>query len=58
MTTRVDSYEMEEQVVEQIRRSRDRIRAELSKVIVGQERVIAELLISLFENRGYKIAVS
>ena len=48
MTIRVDSYEMEEQVVQQVRASRDRIRAELSKVIVGQEEVIRELLISLF----------
>jgi MoxR-like ATPase len=48
MTIRVDSYQMEAQVVEQIRASRDRIRAELSKVIVGQEDVILELLISLF----------
>ena len=48
MTIRVDSYEMEEQVVQQVRASRDRISAELSKVIVGQEEVIRELLISLF----------
>ncbi len=48
MTTRVDSYEMEEQVVQQVRASRDRISAELSKVIVGQEEVIRELLITLF----------
>ena len=48
MTIRVDSYEMEEQVVQQVRASRDRISAELSEVIVGQEEVIRELLISLF----------
>ncbi len=48
MTTRVDSYEMEQQVVERIQASRDRIDTELSKVIIGQKEVIMELLISLF----------
>ncbi len=48
MTTEIDSYEIEKQVVEQIREGRDRIDAELSKVIVGQKDVILELLISLF----------
>ncbi len=48
MTTEIDSYEIEKQVVEQIRASRDRIDAELSKVIVGQKDVIMELLITLF----------
>jgi MoxR-like ATPase len=43
-----DSYEMEQQVVDQIRRSRDLIDGQLSKVIVGQKQVILELLISLF----------
>ena len=48
MTAEIDSYEMEQQVVEQIRRSRDLIDGQLSKVIVGQKQVILELLISLF----------
>jgi MoxR-like ATPase len=43
-----DPYDLEEQVVEQIRASRKRIDAELSKVIVGQAGVIEQLLISLF----------
>ncbi|QDS94041.1 ATPase RavA [Roseimaritima multifibrata] len=37
----------EQQTVQQIRESRKQIRAELSKVIVGQEEVIEQLLISL-----------
>ncbi len=45
---KVDSYDVERQAVERIRRSRDRIDAELSKVIIGQKDVIMELLISLF----------
>ena len=48
MTTETDSYEVEKQVVEQIRAGRQRIDAELSKVIVGQKDVTLELLISLF----------
>jgi MoxR-like ATPase len=44
----VDPYEMEQQVVEQIRGSRGRIDAELRKVIVGQADVVEQLLISLF----------
>jgi MoxR-like ATPase len=48
VTVSVNTYEMEEQVVEQIRQSRDRIDAELAKVIVGQKQVVTELLISLF----------
>ncbi len=43
-----DEYKLEQQVVEQIRGSRRRIDAELSKVIVGQSDVIEQLLISLF----------
>jgi MoxR-like ATPase len=41
-------YDTERQVVEQILSSRDRIDAELSKVIVGQKEVTQQLLISLF----------
>ena len=48
MTDTINSYELEEQVVQQIRESRDRIDEELSKVIVGQKDVIRELLICLF----------
>ena len=48
MTISVDSYELEQQVVEQIRESRNRIDAELSKVIVGQKAAVNQLLLSLF----------
>lgn len=48
MTSQLDPYEAEQQAVEQIRESRSKIDAELSKVIVGQKEVIEELLISLF----------
>ncbi len=48
MSSAVDPYEDQRQVVEQIRAGRDRIDAELSKVIIGQKEVITELLISLF----------
>ena len=48
MTIPTDSYELEQQVVQRIRDSRDRIDAELSKVIIGQKDVILELLICLF----------
>jgi MoxR-like ATPase len=43
-----DPYLLEQQVVEQIRGSRQRIDDELSKVIVGQADVVEQLLISLF----------
>jgi MoxR-like ATPase len=43
-----DAYEVEQQVVQQIRQGRRRIDTELSKVIVGQKDVIEELLIALF----------
>lgn len=42
------TYEQEQQTVEQLRASRDRLIAELSKVIIGQKLVVEELLISLF----------
>jgi MoxR-like ATPase len=48
MATELDAYLLEQQVVEQIRGSRERIDAELGKVIVGQADVIEQLLISLF----------
>lgn len=44
----IDTYEAERQVVEQIRASRDRIDAELSKVIIGQKDVVQQILLSLF----------
>jgi MoxR-like ATPase len=44
----VESYEVQQQVVEQLRASRDRIDSELSKVIIGQKDVTEQLLISLF----------
>jgi MoxR-like ATPase len=44
----IDTYEAEQQVVEQLRESRKRIDRELSKAIVGQEEAVEQLLISLF----------
>jgi MoxR-like ATPase len=41
-------YEQERNAVEQLRTSRGRIDAELSKVIVGQREAVEQLLISLF----------
>jgi MoxR-like ATPase len=48
VTTPSDSFQLEQQVVEQIRGSRSRIDRELSKVIVGQTEVVEQLLVSLF----------
>jgi MoxR-like ATPase len=42
-----EAYEAEQKAVEQIKGARERIRAELSKVIVGQEDVIEHLLIAV-----------
>ncbi len=47
-TTEMDSYELEQQTVGQIREGRAHIERELSKVIIGQRDVIDQLLISLF----------
>jgi MoxR-like ATPase len=47
MTT-IDTYEAEQHVVEQLRASRDRIDAELSKAIIGQKQAVEELMIGLF----------
>ncbi len=41
------TYELERQAVEQIKGARDRIHAELSKVIIGQEDVIEHLFIAI-----------
>ncbi|AMV21323.1 AAA family ATPase [Planctomyces sp. SH-PL14] len=48
MIPELDEYELEQQTVEQIRSSRKKIDAELSKTIVGQHDVVEQLLISLF----------
>ena len=48
MSSLTDSYELQQEAVEQICASRDKINRELSKVIVGQEEAINQLLISLF----------
>ena len=48
MSVEAMSVEQEAQVVEQIRTGREKIYGELSKVIVGQEDVIEQLLICLF----------
>ena len=48
MNDRIESYEDEQKVVEQIREATSRIDEEISKAIVGQKAVIQELLISLF----------
>jgi len=42
-----ESYESERQAVEQIKTARERIAAELSKVIIGQQDVIEHLLIAV-----------
>ena len=48
MEKTISSFEIEKQTVEQLITSRRKIDAELSKVIVGQKRVIEQLLIALF----------
>lgn len=48
MSSNLEQYQQEEQSVHQLRESRQRIREQLSRVIVGQEEVIEQLLISLF----------
>ena len=48
MSRVTDSYELQQEAVEQICASRDKINSELSKVIVGQREAIDQLLISLF----------
>ncbi|TWT33921.1 ATPase RavA [Posidoniimonas corsicana] len=48
MSIDIENYEQEEQVVQQIREGSERIRGELSKVIVGQKEVVEQLLITLF----------
>src|SRR4026208_2458625 len=48
MTTELDSFQLEQRVVEQIRGSRFLMYREVSKVMVGQQEVVEQLLISLF----------
>jgi MoxR-like ATPase len=48
VATDLDIYEEEKQLVEQIREGRDRLVAEISKVIIGQQEVVEQLLITLF----------
>ena len=48
METPTDAYQIEQQTVEQLNASRDRIKAELAKVIVGQHEVIEQILTALF----------
>jgi MoxR-like ATPase len=44
----LETYELQQQVVEQIRQSSRKINEQLSKVIVGQQDAVRQLLISLF----------
>ncbi|MGI9517742.1 MAG: AAA family ATPase [Pirellulaceae bacterium] len=48
MSSSLEQYQLEEETVNQLRASRDKIREQLEKVIVGQDTVIEQLLISLF----------
>jgi MoxR-like ATPase len=48
VTSSFDSYESQQQLVEQIRQSRKRIEQQLSKVIIGQQEAVEHLLICLF----------
>jgi len=48
VSTETSDFESERQVVGQLREARGRIREELAKVVVGQDQVIEQLLVSLF----------
>jgi len=48
LSTELDTFVAEQQAVEYLRESRGRIEHELSKVIIGQQEVTEQLLISLF----------
>jgi MoxR-like ATPase len=48
VSSSLEHYEQEEQAVLQLRESRQKIREQLARVIVGQDDVIEQLLISLF----------
>ena len=43
-----DTYETERQTVEELQGARARLKAELNKVIIGQENVVAHLLLAVF----------
>src|SRR5687767_1789749 len=43
-----ETYENERKLVEQLAGSRDRIRSDLAKAIIGQREVIDEILLALF----------
>ncbi|MEL0119509.1 MAG: ATP-binding protein, partial [Opitutae bacterium] len=43
-----DTYETERQTVEELQGARARLKAELSKVIIGQENVVDHLLLAVF----------
>jgi MoxR-like ATPase len=48
VSTETSDFENERRVVGQLREARARIREELAKVVVGQDQVIEQLLVSLF----------
>ena len=48
MSPELDTFAAEQQAVEHLRESRSRIEFELSKVIIGQQEVTEQLLITLF----------
>ena len=48
MSSSLEQYELEEQAVRELRESGQKIREQLSQVIIGQQEVIDQLLISLF----------
>src|SRR4051795_7810663 len=48
VSTEQSAYEMERKTVEQLREARERILKELSKVMVGQQEVVEQLLFGLF----------
>jgi len=48
VTTTESKYQLEKKTVDQLREARERIAAELSKVVVGQHDVVEQLLYALF----------
>ncbi|MBD3674915.1 MAG: AAA family ATPase [Planctomycetaceae bacterium] len=48
MSTEIENQNTEQQAVEQIRAGREKILAELSKAVIGQQEVIEQLLLCLF----------
>ena len=45
MSNSLEQYELEEKAVNQLRESREKIREQLSRVIVGQQDVVEQLLL-------------